>query len=245
MTKNSTRRLRLFAGPNGSGKTTLCRALAEQVNLYHVVSPDDILELLKQSPVLDLTHYSINPTTSDLSHFITKSTYDRNIKNSLKGAIISNNTLDLSQVNLSTYNVALISGFLRSRMMKHGVSFSFESVFSHPSKIDELKRAEKAGYKVYLYFVATDDVEINIDRVRQRVAEGGHGVPQKKIRSRYSASLDNLVPALKHAHRAYIFDNSFQGSRWLAELTPQNKLILKTEQIPLWFNEHVIQKIQH
>src|SRR5262245_5934815 len=51
-------------------------------------------------------------------------------------------------------------------------SFSFETVMSHPSKIDILVRARAAGFFVQLFFVGTDDPRINIERVALRVAQG-------------------------------------------------------------------------
>lgn len=59
-------------------------------------------------------------------------------------------------------------------------SFSFETVMSHPSKIDILARAKAAGFYVQLFFVGIDDPQTNIDRVRLRVAQGGHDVPQTR-----------------------------------------------------------------
>jgi predicted ABC-type ATPase len=60
---------------------------------------------------------------------------------------------------------------------------------SHPSKVALLARAQMAGYRTYLYFIATDDPAINISRVRNRVKLGGHAVPEDRIVQRYHRSL--------------------------------------------------------
>jgi predicted ABC-type ATPase len=60
-------------------------------------------------------------------------------------------------------------------------SFSFETVMSHPSKIDILARARAAGFLTQLFFVAIGDPRTNVERVRLRVAQGGHDVPEEKI----------------------------------------------------------------
>jgi predicted ABC-type ATPase len=60
-------------------------------------------------------------------------------------------------------------------------SFSFETVFSHPSKLDELVSAREAGFETLLLFVGIDDPKINVDRVRTRVKIGGHDVPEDRI----------------------------------------------------------------
>ena len=74
------------------------------------------------------------------------------------------------------------------------------------------------NYRVYLYFVATDDPEINLDRVRRRVMQGGHPVPADKVRKRYRESIDLMTEACGVAHRAYIFDNSGSKHKLLAEM---------------------------
>lgn len=91
-------------------------------------------------------------------------------------------------------------------------SFCFETVMSHPSKIDILVRAKEAGYLVLLYFVGTDDPQTNIDRVALRVAQGGHAVPDNKVRERWFRTMRLLQQAIRSADRAYIFDNSVVGT---------------------------------
>lgn len=118
---------------------------------------------------------------------------------------------------------------------------------SHKSKIKFLDEAQSAGYRTYLYFVATDDPAINISRVHNRVKLGGHAVPEDRIASRYHRSLDLLYDAIKITSRAYIFDNSGDntdhGHTWLAEITDGKTLELKTDQVPAWFKRTVLDKI--
>jgi predicted ABC-type ATPase len=60
-------------------------------------------------------------------------------------------------------------------------SFSFETVMSHPSKVDVMRRARSLGFHVTLFFVGVEEPTINIARVAQRVAQGGHDVPRDRI----------------------------------------------------------------
>lgn len=87
-------------------------------------------------------------------------------------------------------------------------SFCFETVMSHESKIELLKTAKSQGFKTYLYFLYTQSPELNVLRVKQRVAEGGHSVPEEKIRERYGRCFQVLPGALPFADRVYILDNS-------------------------------------
>ena len=69
----------------------------------------------------------------------------------------------------------------RAALLKEGRSFVSETVFSHPSKIDLIEHARAAGFIVHLLVVAIDDPRRLVARVRQRVGEGGHDVPAKRI----------------------------------------------------------------
>jgi predicted ABC-type ATPase len=102
----------------------------------------------------------------------------------------------------------LFARFLRERMLMERRRFSFETVFSHESNIDIMRRANDAGYKVYLYFVSTESPEINKYRVQVRVKLKGHAVPEDKIESRYYRSLGFLYEAAEFAYQCYFFDNS-------------------------------------
>src|SRR5690606_31441664 len=79
--------------------------------------------------------------------------------------------------------------------------FTTETVFSHPSKLGLIERLTASGYDVYLEIVVVP-VEISISRVAQRVAEGGHDVPEEKIRQRSIRADDLLAQAVPHAHQA-------------------------------------------
>lgn len=96
----------------------------------------------------------------------------------------------------------------REDCLGRGVDFSFETVMSHVSKVDFRRRAKMLGYEVLLYFIATGDPELNVERVRARVKAGGHPVPEERIVSRYWRTLELLPSAIIASDRAFIFDNS-------------------------------------
>ena len=109
------------------------------------------------------------------------------------------------------------------------------TVMSSPDKVAFLQKAQQAGYRTYLYFVATEDADINVSRVKYRVQVGGHPVAEDKIRSRYVRSLELLPQAVAHADRAYIFDNSGAERVWVAEVTDGLEIEMKTDEMPAWF----------
>lgn len=53
-----------------------------------------------------------------------------------------------------------------------------------------------------------NSVELHIDRVAQRVDQGGHHIPEEDIRRRYQTSMENLPKAMRLADRTIIYDNS-------------------------------------
>ncbi|WP_347329927.1 zeta toxin family protein [Marinimicrobium locisalis] len=87
-------------------------------------------------------------------------------------------------------------------------SFCFETVFSHPSKLDFIHEAKCAGYAVELYAIHLTAIPLNRLRVEQRVGEGGHAVPEAKIGPRVERSLGQLIQALPVADQALLLDNS-------------------------------------
>jgi len=110
------------------------------------------------------------------------------------------------------YDAAIACGFLTRCLLNAGETLSLETVLSHPSKVDILSAASDMGYKCYVYYICTQDVQINIDRVANRVRKGGHDVPRSKIRSRFAKSLSLLPEVIRTAYRAFLFDNSGSGA---------------------------------
>lgn len=100
---------------------------------------------------------------------------------------------------------------LRDLYLLERKNFVFETVFSHQSKIDFIQKAKEAGYFVRLLFVSTNHPRINAARIVDRVLQGGHDVPIKKIISRYANSINNGITASAIVDRAYFYDNSFDN----------------------------------
>lgn len=101
-----------------------------------------------------------------------------------------------------------IADQMRDQSLAAGRDFAFETVMSHRSKIELLQRARDLGYDIVLYFVGLEDPRLNVARVRQRVAAGGHAVPEDRIVARYERTMALLPEAYALATEAAIFDNS-------------------------------------
>jgi len=107
-----------------------------------------------------------------------------------------------------SYHAAIVAAKIREDLISQGVSFCFETVFSHESKIDFLAQAKANGYKIILVYVHLFDSGLNEARVRQRISEGGHNVPTEKIHSRIPRTMKHIKTALSIVDEARILDNS-------------------------------------
>jgi len=92
-----------------------------------------------------------------------------------------------------------------------------ETVLSAPKYRRLVKRAKKHQFEFNLIYVLLDSPERNVERVRMRVAKGGHSVRKAKVLDRYDRSLKQLPWFLQQADRAYIFDNSGSEPRQIGE----------------------------
>lgn len=235
---DSTPRLRMFAGPNGSGKSTIKSVINPQL-LGIYINPDEIEINIRNCDFLDFNPYAIQTSHEEVFNFFQNSILLEKaaLIDDAKSLRFNDGKLSFYNVEVNAYFASVAADFIRIKLIDLRKSFSFETVMSSSDKIALLKVARERGYRTYLYYVATEDPDINISRVRYRVKMGGHSVPEEKIVSRYKRSLDLLMDAVQSTHRAYIFDNSSHEHIWLAEITNGKTLEMKTNLMPAWFKK--------
>jgi predicted ABC-type ATPase len=232
-------RLRLFAGPNGSGKSTIKHYVIEVLGIDSmgiVIDPDEIELAMSKTNRFNFTDFGVTISQADIIHELTNSQllHGQAMQAGIESLRIEDSVIWFDNANSNPYYAAALSDIIRNRLVLNRKSFSFESVMSHYSKVDLLKYAQASGYRTYLYFVATDDVEINIERVKNRVNEGGHSVPIDKIRERYVRSISLLREAIRYTNRTYIFDNTGSESMKMAEINEGKEMVLHSYIRP-WF----------
>ncbi len=105
------------------------------------------------------------------------------------------------------YEAARIAAEQRGALLDEGRSFATETVFSHPSKIELVERARAVGYAVTLHVVMVPE-ELAAVRARLRADQGGHSVPERKLRQRYQRLWSLLASAIEIADCTIIYDNS-------------------------------------
>lgn len=119
------------------------------------------------------------------------------------------NADDIKRTNHCTdLEAAQMAEAMREKCINEHKSFTFETVLSTDRNLKLLKKAKTEGYFIRCIYVLTCDPNINVARVKSRESQGGHGVPEDKIISRYKKALDLIPELVKVCDVMHIYDNS-------------------------------------
>ena len=119
------------------------------------------------------------------------------------------NADDIKRTNHCTdLEAAQMAEAMRERCINEHKSFTFETVLSTDRNLKLLKKAKTEGYFIRCIYVLTCDPNINVARVKSRESQGGHGVPEDKIISRYKKALDLIPELINVCDVMHIYDNS-------------------------------------
>ncbi|MDR6860974.1 zeta toxin family protein [Variovorax guangxiensis] len=130
------------------------------------------------------------------------------------------------------------------RALAQGLNFAFETTLGARTLPQMLLDGARQGAQVHLWYAGLSSPELHLQRVRARVAAGGHDIPEAKIRERYESSRANLIRLLPHLASLRVYDNSAEGDP-KAGHRPQPLLLLHMEggrivahvaldQVPQW-----------
>ena len=93
--------------------------------------------------------------------------------------------------------------------VKKNESFAFETTLSGKGYEKKIQTWKKQGYEIIMYYLKLPSVDIAIERVKLRVAQGGHDVPEIDIRRRFDRSWSNFEKIYKPLVDSWIvFDTS-------------------------------------
>ncbi len=144
------------------------------------------------------------------------------------------NRADVTKAGLMTVNK--IKNFFEA-----GISFNQETTLCGKSIFNNIRRAKDNGYIIELYYVGLGSAELAKERVRQRVANGGHGISDEDVERRYVESLTNLPRAISMSDVAQIYDNTESFSE-IAKFV-DGKCMWSKQQLPKWYEEYVLKQI--
>jgi len=117
--------------------------------------------------------------------------------------------------------------------IERGESFAVETTLAGKHYLQMMVDARIRGFEVVLVYIGTENVEINLARIRNRVLAGGHDVPENDVRRRYQRSFENLPTAMERADHTILFDNSTEvGYQLIAVLGPSGSQW--SEPVPDW-----------
>ncbi len=101
--------------------------------------------------------------------------------------------------------------------------------------------AKSLDYFIELHYVGVDSVEIAKERVKHRVLQGGHGIPEEDIEKRYIETFVQLNFILKECNLIAFYDNTESFRRFA--ICKNGKLVRISHKVPEWFSK--VQFITH
>lgn len=168
--------------------------------------------------------------------------YEMVIKPRIDAPFINADIIQRDELNdpsmAASYKAAEIAEDRRRASLAEGTDFVSESTFSHPSKLALIDEARSAGFRVIMYHVNVRSADLSVSRVARRTEEGGHDVPEDKIRERYVRNQALIKEAVLRADYAFVYDNSAFNK------PPERSIDFKfgqvvriAERVPAWARE--------
>lgn len=118
-------------------------------------------------------------------------------------------------------------------------SLIVESTLAGHGAISLMAWAKSAGYRTLLIYVALGEPELHIDRVRLRVAQGGHDIADADIRRRYFRSLARAPEAIRLADETVVLDNAGpEPARVL--MLQSGQITWRSASLPEWVKDLVL-----
>lgn len=120
-----------------------------------------------------------------------------------------------------------------------GTSFGLEATLRSTVTFEQAKLAKQQGFRVFMRYIALDNVEHHIERVRRRAACGGHAASETTLREIHDRSLANLPialdPELSGIEIVRIYDNSrFEEDPTLILAARSGRIVRLRDSVPDW-----------
>ena len=135
----------------------------------------------------------------------------------------------VASTGMDNMEAAILADKMRYESIEKKENFTFETVLSSDYKLEILRKAKKEGYFIKCVFVLTIDPQINIARIKSRVAAGGHDVEKSKVIDRYYKSINNIKKLLDICDIMHVYDNTD---------TPQRIIRKHKDDLSIYPNEY-------
>lgn len=117
-------------------------------------------------------------------------------------------------------------------LVNSGIDFAFETTLTTLSYVNTIKIAREKGYTITLLFFWLNDVNLAIERVKIRVSEGGHNIPEETIRRRYFRGANNLINKfIEYCDLWIVIDNSSKPFNFVAEGQGNTQILIHDESV--------------
>ena len=98
-----------------------------------------------------------------------------------------------------------------------GRGFAFETTLSGLNYARHIPQWQEQGYHVKLIFLSLPSADLAVARVRNRVRQGGHDIPEPVIRRRFDAGLKNFTGIYRQLVDSWaLYDSSGRAPQLLA-----------------------------
>ena len=145
------------------------------------------------------------------------------------------------QESAHAYEASKLASQRRVDLIDEQRSFATETVFSHESKIELLREAKQSGYLVTLHVIIVPE-QLAVSRVGNRVAHGGHTVPEDKIRTRYRRLWCHVTEGIAIVDDAYLYDNSSIKHAYRLIAHYHNGRKVQAGKLPSWIPHELTNK---
>jgi predicted ABC-type ATPase len=132
-----------------------------------------------------------------------------------------------------SYEAAKLAEQRRDEMIAQQRSFIAETVFSHPSKVELIHQARRAGFLVIVHVMLVP-LPLSMRRVEARVLHGGHNVPPEKQQERFPRLWPLVADALRLANEGFAYDNSSAKAPYQVVARFENGKLIGGASWPAW-----------
>jgi predicted ABC-type ATPase len=142
---------------------------------------------------------------------------------------------ELNPLNPAAAAIAAGREILRrtAEYLSQRVSFAVETTLSGNQILDLIHKAKARDYEIHLVFIALDTPEHCIRRIKNRVAQGGHFIPEADVRRRYLRSMGRAGEVLRSVDVARFYDNSEDNARIIL-IARAGRVAWRADTLPEW-----------
>jgi len=115
------------------------------------------------------------------------------------------------------------------------LSFTQETTLSGLKTEKTIKKARDLGYSVRLFYIGLNTLDESVERIKNRVARGGHNIHEYDVKRRFAKRFDDVVKILPYCDFAFFYDND-NGFVVVGEYR-NGEIICRGDYFPKWFVE--------